>query len=260
MRTGLVTKFLMAIAAGLTLLVVDASAGTEKKAQPTFNEFEIDQIFAFADWDNPPEAKPAGGDGEPRGDREMGSCPGREDHGGPVCRHLDRPQRGKEPRGPEMGERHGGMEPCDSKRNDGTPGNISDAHYQAIMDYLEREYPDELAEVRNLRQQAEEARKNSDVKFQTLFDKARAVIMERQKKFEQFGDLIRQYRETKDVRLLEQIKVRLSEFHAESLEDMKKEIKRGERSLQEIKKQYGECSARKDQEIARELKQIADGI
>ena len=274
MRTGLLAGFFMVVTAGLTVLAGEVSAGAERKAPANFNEFELDQIFAFVDWDNPPEAKPAPTDGELKGDREMKGDPDGDAHCGPACRRSDDPHRGKEPHGPEMGDRRGGMdqrgpemgdrrgdkEPRDPERNDGNPENVGDAQFQAIMDYLARECPDELAEVRNLRQQAETARQNSDEKFRMLVDKGRAVIMARQKKFEQFGDLIRQYRESKDAKLLEQIKVRLNEFYAESLDDMKKEIKVGERSLQEMKKQYDDRSVQKDQEIARELKQIADGI
>ncbi|MFA7232367.1 MAG: hypothetical protein WC071_13930 [Victivallaceae bacterium] len=114
---------------------------------------------------------------------------------------------------------------------------------------LEAKYPEEMKEIKKLRDTANE-------KMQALVKKEQAEIKARQEKQEKFRNAIQEYKKNPTPELLEQIKAGVTDHYTMQLENMKKRIGTEETRIKEAKAKCEELAANKDQEIAKRIENI----
>jgi hypothetical protein len=119
--------------------------------------------------------------------------------------------------------------------------------------YLMENHPKEMAEIIALKKSNDKAMKDVLTKLKKIVDEARTKMKAER---EQFVKMLEEYKKSKDPKLAEQIKSKLSTFYDKRLELMKKRI---DEDAVRVKKAYDklkEKKANKDKEIAEKLEKM----
>ncbi|MDD5698900.1 MAG: hypothetical protein PHH77_09825 [Victivallaceae bacterium] len=129
-----------------------------------------------------------------------------------------------------------------------------------LKEYLLKNYAKEVEAIAAAKKTHDEALKEVVAKFKTLVDKARADLKARRDKAreerKQFIELVEAYKKTKDAKVQDQLKAKLSEFYDQRLERMKDRIDAEAARVQKASDKYKELAADKDKEIEQELAKI----
>jgi hypothetical protein len=277
-------KILMALIAGLMIAACGISYAGDKKSDGGFRRGhgkmktfkqpdEIDQLLmiVLASERNAAKAKcPMMGKGKtkpcPQCKCPEGKCTcsktGKEGsqckcpEGKCTCAKTDKDGKKSHMKG--RGRKHGRMMAGKGRMQHGRQ-----AFGQAWMlkGYLQKKYPEELKEITAMKKSSDETAKKVVEKFKALVDKAQAELKEQREKaiadHKKMVEMITEYKKSKDAKLGEQIKAKLGEYYDKRLEFMKKKIELDSERIQKEKEKLEELGKNKDQELTKQLEQIA---
>ncbi|MDD5728348.1 MAG: hypothetical protein PHV59_07290 [Victivallales bacterium] len=122
---------------------------------------------------------------------------------------------------------------------------------------LMENYPKEMAEIINMKKANDQADKELLGKFKKLVDEAKVKLQAEREKMqadrEEFRKMLTEYKQKKDDKLAEKIKVKIAEFYDKRLEGMKKHIDADAARVQKAYDDLKTKTADKDKEVAEEF-------
>ena len=129
-----------------------------------------------------------------------------------------------------------------------------------LKSYLIEKYPAEMKKIIELKKSNDKIEKDILLKFKKLVDEAKAKMKADREKMkaehQEFVKMLEEYKKTKDAKLAEKIKAKMSQFYDKRLEFMQKKIDKDAARVQKAYAGLKEKKANKDKEIAEKFEKI----